>query len=953
MSGIDNPMLSPDADDEVSESLEIVNPLLMDDEDDNDSLLPDFDEEDFLEALQVPENEEDLLPGSMEDSDYPVNYDDYVQMDVARGYREADDGIKSFDDSFEHVLNSENYDSESGEYEDDVYDGLNNSSVVDEDLNDLHSNDEVYEPDDFSVVEDVDDVVVDDRESLLNMYDAVPGDNDTVYSTSSEDYDSDTFNGNDEEEIVEMSGTSLEELLELHEKSNSDDENDDSYLMSGSMFYHDEDDDDSNNLHQLDLDSIITRAIDMGASDIDLIPNDEVAFTVLGQIVRVPEFGIITSRQISNTYIDITSSVGQEDFLKFPELDTSYEVRRGKYMGRRLRLSIGKTFDSHYMVFRVISDKIPSPDEIGMDPRLLKWSTLPNGLVLINGKTGAGKALAVNTKVPTPDGLRTMADLKVGDLVYDSSMNECSVEWVSEINYNPELYRVIFSDGQSIVADKDHQWIVSSRKSRKLVHGLKDKKRLLKTVSTKDMITEGVIYGKERNKNFAVPVVKSKNSKGDDKKFVVDPYILGVWLGAGKNGNSSIVADKSTLSEFLSNVSDKGYEIDVTYSKDVAGSVFVKLKNLKLDLKKIGVLNDKHVPYDYLMGSYAQRLELLRGLMDFAGSVHKRTGVCEISISGDNYARSISSLVRSLGINAKLDSLDSNNNLNRVVFSTDKKVFKFLHRLDELGFMKQDGDSQKWNYIVSIEPVVSDDSEYSPVLCIGVDSPDHSYLCADYVVTHNSTTLASLIREIQMIRSDKIITIEKPIEYVYGVAGNGSVTQREVGRDTNSFSAALDSAMRQHPDVLLIGEVRNHEEVNAVLYAAETGHLAFSTMHTNSAPHTLNRIKRLFDGEEQVRILGDLSEVARGFSNQLLVRSPDGTKRSAVNEVLEVDETVKNLILSGDVRGIVNYQEETKTTMEHELVKAIMQGRCSVEEARLVTSFRPRLEKILEDEDIV
>lgn len=216
-----------------------------------------------------------------------------------------------------------------------------------------------------------------------------------------------------------------------------------------------------------------------------------------------------------------------------------------------------------------------------------------------------------------------------------------------------------------------------------------------------------------------------------------------------------------------------------------------------------------------------------------------------------------------------------------------------------------------------------------------------------------STTLASLIRHRQLRSADKIITIEKPVEFVYGVAGKSSVTQREVGPDTASFFDGLDSAMRQHPDVILIGEVRNQSEVNSVLYAAETGHLALTTMHTNSAAHTLNRIKRLFKGDEQLRVLGDLSEELRGLANQVLVLSPDGNSRSAVHEILEVDDTVREFIADGDVRSITKYQEELGATMEHGLVRAVKEGRCTIAETKRVSSNHQRLNKILLDEGLV
>lgn len=216
--------------------------------------------------------------------------------------------------------------------------------------------------------------------------------------------------------------------------------------------------------------------------------------------------------------------------------------------------------------------------------------------------------------------------------------------------------------------------------------------------------------------------------------------------------------------------------------------------------------------------------------------------------------------------------------------------------------------------------------------------------------TGKSTTLASLVRQIQLTRPDKIVTIEKPIEFVYGTDGMSFITQREVGgRDTRTFAGALTSAMRQAPDIIMLGEVRNQVEVNELLRAAETGHLAISTMHTKSAPATIYRIKSLYDGDDQVRILGSLSEVARGFANQILLKTPDGSGRFAVREVLNIDEDVSSLILQGDVEGIKNYQMENKITMEHELAKAVADGNATKVSARAQAPILARFDKIMKE----
>lgn len=214
-----------------------------------------------------------------------------------------------------------------------------------------------------------------------------------------------------------------------------------------------------------------------------------------------------------------------------------------------------------------------------------------------------------------------------------------------------------------------------------------------------------------------------------------------------------------------------------------------------------------------------------------------------------------------------------------------------------------------------------------------------------------STTLASILHNLQMTTRKKIISVEKPIEYVYPDDAPSLVVQREVGEDTRGFYEGLTSAMRQSPNVILLGEVRNTEEVTELLRAAETGHLAISTMHTNSVPTTINRIQNLFSGNEQRRIMSTLADTMRGIGNQVLVKTVDGKGRFAVRELLTINEEIKKLIIEGDIQGIRQYQIKNKATMEHNLVRAVKAGKCTYEDA-LGQSADPELfNKLMNEKD--
>lgn len=386
---------------------------------------------------------------------------------------------------------------------------------------------------------------------------------------SSDDYDDDDdFEDDDDLDAVDS-------ILEASSRNFSNYDLDDDY-------------DDMDSMGGFDMDEVIATAIDVGASDVHVTSDSVVSFTILGDIVHVDKFGVVPYQIVQRAYTNITSNVAQSTFAEHLELDTSYMVNTGRHKGRRTRVSVGRTFNHVYMVLRVISDIIPTPEELGVSKVIQSWTDLPNGLVLICGPTNTGK----------------------------------------------------------------------------------------------------------------------------------------------------------------------------------------------------------------------------------------------------------------------------------------------------------------------------------------------------------TTTFASMVGKIQKERPVKIMAIERPIEYVYGTNGRALITQREVGQDTRSFKNAMDTAMRNAPNIILIGEVRNRVEFDALLYAADSGHLALSTMHTNSAATTLSRIKSLYEGHEQASVLDSLAGSLQGIANQVLVKSIDEKSRFAIQSVLNVTPEVTEYISKGDSAGIDAYMKREGLTMEHALVAAVKEGKCTLKEAR-------------------
>lgn len=201
-----------------------------------------------------------------------------------------------------------------------------------------------------------------------------------------------------------------------------------------------------------------------------------------------------------------------------------------------------------------------------------------------------------------------------------------------------------------------------------------------------------------------------------------------------------------------------------------------------------------------------------------------------------------------------------------------------------------------------------------------------------------STTLAAMIDHINRTRSVHILTIEDPIEYLHRHQV-GSISQREVGPDTTDFKAALRAALRQDPDVILVGEMRDTETIDIALKAAETGHMVFSTVHTTDASKTINRLVGVFPSDEQNLVRVRLADALRGVISQRLLPNADGKGRVAACEILVATAAVRDTIREGRDAALKEFMEKGGTqygmqTFDHHLVKLYRAGRITLEAAK-------------------
>ncbi|HET9213441.1 MAG TPA: type IV pilus twitching motility protein PilT [Gaiellaceae bacterium] len=206
-----------------------------------------------------------------------------------------------------------------------------------------------------------------------------------------------------------------------------------------------------------------------------------------------------------------------------------------------------------------------------------------------------------------------------------------------------------------------------------------------------------------------------------------------------------------------------------------------------------------------------------------------------------------------------------------------------------------------------------------------------------------STTLAAVIDEINRTRDDHIMTIEDPIEFLHRHK-RCVVNQREIGPDATSFADALRGALRQDPDVILLGEMRDLETIATALTAAETGHLVFATLHTQDAPSTVDRLIDVFPAAQQEQVRVQIASTLQGIVTQTLLPTADGLGRVAALEILLPDDAVRNLIRQAKVEQIYSVMQTNTSrgmqTLEQALLDLVRRGKVSREIA-LMRSSRP------------
>lgn len=592
------------------------------------------------------------------------------------------------------------------------------------------------------------------------------------------------------------------------------------------------------------IDDLLIQSVRDGASDLHLSCGSPPRYRIDGGLVEMEGKVSTTDEWLSSQIQKIASERLWNEFIENGEADLSYTLTGTS----RFRVNVFKQRGTISAVFRTIPTEIKSIEELNVPAILHELVKMKKGLILVTGPTGSGKALRLDTKIPTPTGWTTMGELNIGDQVIDSQGNPTTVTGMSPINETPELFKMKLSDGQEIFADADHQWIVSNHASR-------NKASHWKTIQTENNSLSGL---EAAEKLFEL------SKKFNDEEFGLSEL--------------RILTDEIGVSEYFPS----------------EGSIRASLGFM--DVVSKGGNDSLPQLFNAAQAFYALGLRLTQRYEKEEESIFRTMSTAEILEEG------------------------LTDKLERANFAIPTALVK--------------GEVQKWIYIDSIEKVDKNSPDYGPARCISVDSPDKSYLCADHVVTHNTTTLTAMIDAINDTRQEHIVTIEDPIEFVH-TNKKSLVNQREVGTDTLSFGEALKRVLRQDPDVILIGELRDAETISTALTAAETGHLVFGTLHTQSASKTIDRIIDTFPGEQQSQVRSQLSDTLQAVISQMLVKKIGGG-RVAATEILINTNAISANIREGKTSQIYNSiatgASYGMNTLDQSIAKLVREGKVDKEE---------------------
>jgi len=304
---------------------------------------------------------------------------------------------------------------------------------------------------------------------------------------------------------------------------------------------------------------------------------------------------------------------------------------------------------------------------------------------------------------------------------------------------------------------------------------------------------------------------------------------------------------------------------------------------------------------------------------------------------------------------------DTKQTLYSILSNTQREEFEKVHELDfsfmvsglarfRVNLYQEQGHVGAVFRVIPLKVIPLEKLGVPPVLKSLMELNTGLILVTGPTGSGKSTLLAAMIEYVNTSQDLHIVTAEDPIEFVFRHK-KSIITQRELHNDTESFGRALKAALRQDPDIILIGEMRDRETIEAALKAAETGHLVLSTLHTTDAVQTINRVINAFPPHEQTQVRMQLGNVIRACIAQRLVPKSDGVGRVAVHEILVATPTVKDFILKNEIDSLYTAVRQGSydgmMTMNVSIFKLYQEGSITLEDALACTDNENELQQMM------
>lgn len=659
-----------------------------------------------------------------------------------------------------------------------------------------------------------------------------------------------------------------------------------------------------------------------------------------GNIYRVP--CTPTSKDVWSTFADLYVSNERNDgYVHNKQLDLSVEVYvpedkldkdyNSKY---RYRCALGFSEEKNVATFRMIKPKKITFDNImyPTDCKDMLHKALKNkdGIIIFSAPTGSGKAVLDNTLIPVADDRHyaQIKDIKVGDLVYNRLGNPVKVLGVYPQG-KKDVYRVNFTDGRYLDCCKDHLFSYYTQDQKtKYAHDRYNTPPKFNVSTVEELLNRGIgnICGNRLSLKYWIP--NNQPIEREEQDYYLNPYVLGVLIGDGClterqltiSSNDSFIIEKVSSLLNVENIVKRSSIHTYSWYFVISDRVYEKRNRL---VSTVDVLSEipelvnthsyeKFIPDIYKYGSIEQRYKLLQGLFDTDGTVDKYRARVSFSTTSKQLVDDIQEVLWSLGISStvEVDNRLSGHHKHigytiyvRTSFQIKKKLFTLprkLNRIIDYEEYHKDTNKKVRTYdFIGIQSIEKLDKQ-EDMTCICVDDTEHLYQVSNqYIVTHNSSTMAACINTFSqkgdVLDNTVWSTLEDPIEYRFESTDSFKITQKEMGEDFREFADGIKVALREHPNCILVGEIRDKYSISSAIEASRTGHLTMTTFHADDVAGTLRRLLYHLDNSSDLTY--DLIANMRCIVSQHLI--PQADRYLVDVEYLYFSPTIKRTILNG------------------------------------------------------